>query len=327
MIKTQICDLLGIEYPIFQGGMAWIADADLAAAVSNAGGLGIIAAGNAPTSHVAGQIKKAKELTDKPFGINIMLMSPSAEEIAQLAADEKIPVVTTGAGNPSKFMSLWTDAGIKVIPLVASTGLAKMMQRSGATAVIAEGCEAGGHIGELTTMTLVPQVCDVVDIPVIAAGGIGDGRGIAAAFMLGAVGVQLGTRFLVAKECNVHQNYKDKVIAAKDIDTITTGKRLGHPVRSLKTPFTRELFNKEYDSTISNEELEELAASSLRYSAVEGDIQKGSFMAGQISGLIKKEQTAKEIIDELMDQVEKILSKDWIASCARNDEEDYKGSN
>ena len=327
MIKSPMCDLLGIEYPIFQGGMAWIADADLAAAVSNAGGLGIIAAGNAPTSHVAGQIKKAKELTDKPFGINIMLMSPSAEEIAQMVADEKIPVVTTGAGNPSKFMSLWADAGIKVIPLVASTGLAKMMQRSGATAVIAEGCEAGGHIGELTTMTLVPQVCDVVDIPVIAAGGIGDGRGIAAAFMLGAVGVQLGTRFLVAKECNVHQNYKDKVIAAKDIDTITTGKRLGHPVRSLKTPFTRELFNKEYDSTISNEELEELAASSLRYSAVEGDIQKGSFMAGQISGLIKKEQTAKEIIDELMDQVEKILSKDWIASCARNDEEDYKGSN
>jgi len=309
MIKTSLCKLLGIEYPIFQGAMAWIADAELAAAVSNAGGLGIIAAGNAPTSYVVEQIRKAKALTDKPFGVNIMLMSPSAGEIAQTVVDENVPVITTGAGNPSKFMPIWTDAGIKVIPLVASTGLAKMMQRTGASCVVAEGCEAGGHIGELTTMTLVPQVCDVVDIPVIAAGGIGDARGIAAAYMLGAVGVQIGTRFLVAKECNIHQTYKDKVIAAKDIDTITTGKRLGHPVRSIKTPFSRDLFNKEYDMTVTNEELEVMAEGSLRLSAVEGDLQKGSFMAGQISGMIKREQTVKEIIDELVEETEKVFKR------------------
>jgi len=306
MIKSPLCDLLGIEYPIFQGGMAWISDAELAAAVSNAGGLGIIAAGNAPASYVSEQINKAKTLTDKPFGVNIMLMSPFAEEVAQIVADEKVPVVTTGAGNPSKFMKLWTDAGIKVIPLVASTGHAKMMQRNGAIAVVAEGCEAGGHIGELTTMALVPQVCDVVDIPVIAAGGIGDGRGIAAAFMLGAVGVQIGTRFLVAKECGIHKNYKDKVIAAKDIDTIATGKRLGHPVRSIKTPFSRGLFAKEYDASVTNEELEALGVGALQLAAVDGDLTKGCFLAGQISGLIKKEQTAKEIIDELVMETERL---------------------
>jgi len=308
MIKTTICDLLGIKYPIIQGAMAWISDAGLAAAVSNAGGLGIIASGNAPASYVSEQIKKVKMLTDKPFGVNIMLMSPFAEEVAQVIADEKVSVVTTGAGNPAKFMKLWTDAGIKIIPVVASTGLAKMSERSGASAIIAEGCEAGGHIGELTTMTLVPQVCDAVDIPVIAAGGIGDGRGIAAALMLGAAGVQIGTRFLVANECNIHQNYKDKIIAAKDIDTISTGKRLGHPVRSLKTPFSRDLFNKEYDSTISNEELEKLGAGVLQLAAVEGDLKNGCFMAGQISGLIKKEQTAKEIIEEMMQQAEETLN-------------------
>ena len=309
MLKSSICELLGIKYPIFQGGMAWVSDAVLAAAVSNAGGLGIIAAGNAPVDIVAEQIKKVKTLTDKPFGVNIMLMSPVAGEIAQLVADEKVPVVTTGAGNPSKFMQIWKDASVKVIPLVASSGLAKMMQRSGATAVVAEGCEAGGHIGELTTMTLVPQVCDVVEIPVIAAGGIGDGRGVAAAFMLGADGVQLGTRFLVAKECGIPQIYKDKVIAAKDIDTISTGKRLGHPVRSLKTTFSRDLFAKEYDSSISNEELDELAAGSLQAAAVDGDLAKGSFMAGQISGLVKKEQTAKEIIEELVNETEATLNE------------------
>jgi len=287
--------------------MAWIADAKLAAAVSNAGGLGIIAAGNAPESYVSEQIKEIKTLTNKPFGVNIMLMSPYADEVAHIVADEKASVVTTGAGNPSKYMNLWNDAGIKVIPVVASTGLAKMMQRCGATAIIAEGGEAGGHIGELTTMALIPQVCDVVDIPVIAAGGIGDGRGIAAAFMLGAVGVQLGTRFLVAKECGIHQNYKDKVIAAKDIDTIATGKRLGHPVRSLKTPFSRELFSKEYDSSISNEEIEALGTGALQLAAVEGDLKRGCFMAGQISGLVKKEQTAKEIIEELMAEAKKTL--------------------
>ena len=308
MIKTSICMLLGIEYPIFQGGMAWVSDAVLAAAVSGAGGLGIIAAGNAPASYVSEQIKKAKTLTDKPFGVNIMMMSPFTEDVAQVVADEQVSVVTTGAGNPSKYMQLWKDAGIKVIPVVASTGLAKMSQRSGAVAVIAEGGEAGGHIGELTTMALVPQVCDAVDIPVIAAGGIGDGRGIAAAFMLGAVGVQLGTRFLVAKECSIHQNYKDKVIAAKDIDTISTGKRLGHPVRSLKTPFSRDFFAKEYDASVTNEELEELGAGALQLAAVEGDLKNGCFLAGQITGLVKKEQSAKEIIDELMSETESILN-------------------
>jgi len=306
MIKSPVCELLGIEYPIFQGGMAWVSDAVLAAAVSNAGGLGIIAAGNAPASFVSEQIKKVKTLTNKPFGVNVMLMSPFTEEVAQIVADEKVPVITTGAGNPSKFMSLWTDVGIKVIPLVASTGHAKMMQRNGAIAVVAEGCEAGGHIGELTTMALVPQVCDVVDIPVIAAGGIGDGRGVAAAFMLGAAGVQIGTRFLVAKECKIHQNYKDKVIAAKDIDTIATGKRLGHPVRSIKTTFSRGLFAKEYDATVTNEELESLGVGALQLAAVEGDLNKGCFLAGQISGLIKKEQTAKEIIDELVAETERL---------------------
>ena len=309
MIKTSICELLGIEYPIFQGGMAWVSDAVLAAAVSNAGGLGIIAAGNAPASYVFEQVRKAKTLTNKPFGVNIMLLSPFAGEVAQIVADEKVSVVTTGAGNPSKYMKLWTETGVKVIPVVASTGLAKLSGRSGATAVIAEGGEAGGHVGELTTMALVPQVCDAVDIPVIAAGGIGDGRGIAAAFMLGAVGVQLGTRFLVAKECGIHQNYKDKIIAAKDIDTISTGKRLGHPVRSLKTPFSRDLFSKEYDASIANEELEALGVGALQLAAVDGDLKNGCFLAGQISGLIKKEQSAKEIIDELVNETEKILSK------------------
>jgi len=306
--------LLGIEYPIFQGGMAWVSDAVLAAAVSDAGGLGIIAAGNAPASYVSEQIKKAKTLTDKPFGVNIMMMSPFTEDVAQVVADEQVSVVTTGAGNPSKYMQLWKDAGIKVIPVVASTGHAKMVQRSGAVAVIAEGGEAGGHVGELTTMALVPQVCDVVDIPVIAAGGIGDGRGVAAAFMLGAVGVQLGTRFLAAKECGIHQNYKDKVIAAKDIDTISTGKRLGHPVRSLKTPFSRDLFAKEYDASVTNEELEALGVGALQLAAVEGDLKNGCFLAGQISGLIKKEQTAKEIIEELVSETEAALNgvKKWV---------------
>ena len=307
MKKSVICELLGIDYPILQGGMAWVSDADLAAAVSNAGGLGIIAAGNAPASYVSEQVKKAKTLTDKPFGVNVMLMSPFAEEVANIVADEKVSVVTTGAGNPAKYMKLWTDAGIKVIPVVASTGLAKMSERSGAVAVIAEGGEAGGHVGELTTMALVPQVKDVVTIPVIAAGGIADGRGIAAAFMLGASGVQLGTRFLVAKECNVHQNYKNKIIAAKDIDTISTGKRLGHPVRSIKTPFSRDLFAKEYDASVSNEELEELGVGALKLAVVDGDLKNGCFLAGQIAGLVKKEQSAKEIVDELVSETNAIM--------------------
>jgi len=307
LLKTSICEIIGIRYPIFQGGMAWVSDAVLAAAVSNAGGLGIIAAGNAQASFVSEQVKKAKSLTVKPFGVNIMLMSPFAEDVAQVAAAERVPVVTTGAGNPAKYMKLWANAGITVIPVVPSSGLAKMMQRSGAAAVIAEGCEAGGHIGELTTMALIPQVCDAVDIPVIAAGGIGDGRGIAAAFMLGAAGVQLGTRFLVAKECGIHQNYKDKVIAARDIDTISTGKRLGHPVRSIKTPFSRNLFAREYDASVTNEELEALGVGALQLAAVEGDLKNGCFLAGQTAGLVKKEQSAGEIIEELVRETGEVL--------------------
>ena len=306
MIRTPICDLLGIQYPIFQGGMAWIADADLAAAVSNGGGLGIIAAGNAPADYVRQQVQKAQSLTDKPFGVNVMLMSPSADEVAQVLAEEKVPVVTTGAGNPSKYMGIWQEAGIKVIPVVPSANMGKLMERCGATAVIAEGGESGGHIGEINTMPLVPQVVDAVSIPVLAAGGIGDGRGIAAAFMLGAVGVQVGTRFLVAKECNVHQNYKNKVLKAKDTDTITTGKRLGHPVRSLKTPFSRGYAKEEY-STISDGDLEALAVGALRLAAVEGDEKRGCFLCGEIAGMVKKEQPAAEIIAEMFAQAEEVL--------------------
>jgi enoyl-[acyl-carrier protein] reductase II len=237
MIKSRIRDLLGIEYPVFQGGMAWIADGRLAAAVSNGGGLGIVAAGNAPADYVRDQIRLAASLTNRPFGVNIMLMSPFADDVAQVVADEKAAVVTTGAGNPSKYMDMWTLAGIRVIPVVASVAMAKLMTRVGACALIAEGGESGGHVGELTTMALVPQVCDATDLPVIAAGGIADGRGAAAAFMLGACGIQMGTRFLSAYECSIHPNYKDKILKAGDIDTIVTGKRLGHPVRSLKISF------------------------------------------------------------------------------------------
>ena len=307
MIKTPLCELLGIEYPIIQGGMAWIADASLASAVSNAGGLGIIAAMNADADWIRNEIKKTKSMTDKPFGVNIMLMSPFADEVANVVIEERVPVVTTGAGNPTKYMKQWKEAGIKILPVIPSTAFAKMMERVGASAVIAEGGESGGHIGELTTMTLVPQVSDCVKIPVIAAGGIGDGRGIAAAFALGACGVQVGTRFLVAKECTVHQNYKNKILKAKDIDTIATGKRLGHPVRALKSPFSREFFSKEYDSSVTNEDLEKFGAGALRLAAVEGDEQRGSFLAGQISGMINKEQTAEEIIKEMFEQTESVL--------------------
>ena len=314
MIKTEICEMLGIEYPIFQGGMAWVSDASLAAGTSNAGGLGIIAAGNAPAEYVREEIRKAKQLTDKPFGVNIMLMSPFAAEIAEVVVEEGVQVVTTGAGSPSKYMPAWLEAGIKVIPVIPSTGIAKMMERAGAVAVVAEGGESGGHIGEITTMALIPQVVDAVNIPVIAAGGIADGRGIAAAFMLGAVGVQLGTRFLVAKECTIHQNYKDKVLKAKDIDTISTGKRLGHPVRSLKTPFSKGFFKMEYDSSISNEELEKLGSGALRFAAKDGDLENGCFMAGQSSGMVTKEQTCREIIEELFTETENVLggANKWV---------------
>lgn len=314
MIKTKLCEILKIKYPVIQGGMAWIADASLACAVSNAGGLGLISAMNQNANWLKQEIKKAKDMTDKPFGVNIMLMSPFAQEVAETLITEGIKVVTTGAGNPSKYMKDWLAAGISVIPVVPSTAIAKMVERSGATAVIAEGGESGGHVGDLTTMTLVPQVCDAVKIPVIAAGGIADGRGIAAALMLGAEGVQVGTRFLVAKECNVHQVYKDKILKAKDIDTLVTGKRLGHPVRSLKTPFTRDFFSKEYDSTISNEELEKMGGGALRLAAVEGDEKRGCFMCGQCASMIKSEQTAKEIIEEMFSEAEQLLSRgiQWV---------------
>jgi len=307
MIKTPICELLNIEYPIFQGGMAWVSDASLASAVSNAGGLGIIAGMNSNGEQLKAEIQKCKQLTDKPFGVNIMLMSPFVEEVAQTVIDEHVPVVVTGAGNPGKYMEAWIAAGIQVIPVVPSTGIARLVEKRGAVAVIAEGTESGGHIGEITTMALVPQVCDAVKIPVLAAGGIADGRGIAASFMLGAVGVQVGTRFLVAKECTISQVYKDKVLKAKDIDTMTTGKRLGHPVRTIKNPFSREFFKMEYDSSVSDEELEKFGLGALRRAAREGDAKNGSFCAGQVAAMVKKEQTAKEIITEMFGEAEQIL--------------------
>ncbi len=308
MIHTPICDLLGIRYPILQGGMAWIADAELAAAVSNAGGLGIISAMNAGGDWVRQEIRKAKSLTNKPFGVNIMLASPHAEEVAQIVVEERVAVVTTGAGNPSKYMKAWLEAGIKVIPVVASTGMAKLVVRNGASAVIAEGGESGGHVGELTTMVLVPQVCDAVHVPVIAAGGIADGRGIAAAFMLGACGVQMGTAFLVAHECNVHPIYKEKVLKAKDIDTMTTGRRSGHPVRVLKNQFARDYAKLEWDSTISDEVLNQMGTGSLRKAAIDGESTDGSFMCGQIAGMIHEERSAKEIIESIVSHTEQIIT-------------------
>ncbi len=306
MIKSRICDLLGIEYPVFQGGMAWIADGKLAAAVSNGGGLGIVAAGNAPGEYVREQIRIAVSLTKKPFGVNIMLLSPFADEVAKVAAEEKVAVVTTGAGNPAKYMELWKNAGIRVIPVVPSVAMTKLVARMGASAVIAEGGESGGHVGDLTTMVLVPQVCDATDLPVIAAGGIADGRGVAAAFILGACGVQMGTRFLAAYECPIHRNYKDKILQANDTATIVTGKRLGHPVRSLKSPFSREYLKAEY-SDISDEALEEMGNGTLRAAVVDGDLQKGCFISGQIASVVKKEQPAAQIVREVMEEAEPIL--------------------
>lgn len=314
MIHTRVNDILGIKYPIIQGGMAWIADANLACAVSNAGGLGIIASMNAGPDWVRAEIRKAQKMTDKPFGVNIMLLSPYAADVAKVVIEEGVKIVTTGAGSPSPYIKDWLNAEIKVIPVVASAALAKMMEKIGASCVIAEGCEAGGHIGDLTTMAIVPQASDMVNIPVIAAGGIGDGRGIAAALMLGAEGVQLGTRFIVAKECTVHQNYKDKILNAKDTDTVMTGKRLGHPVRCLKTTFSRQFIQKEYDLNCTIQEIENFGVGALWLAAVEGNEEKGCFMSGQIAGLISKEQTAKEIIEELFTSAEQILDKavKWI---------------
>ena len=305
-MKTRVTELLGIEYPIIQGGMAWVAENHLASAVSEAGGLGLIGGANAPAEVVRNYIRKVKEVTDKPFGVNVMLMSPYAADVAKVVVEEGVKVVTTGAGDPSKYMDMWKNAGVKVIPVVASVALAKRMERYGADAVVAEGCESGGHIGEATTMTLVPQVVDAVSVPVIAAGGIADGRGIAAAFMLGAEAVQMGTRFLVAKECTVHQNYKDRVLKAKDIDSTVTGRTHGHPVRCLRNQMTREYLKLENEGK-SFEELEYLTLGTLRKAVQEGDVQNGTVMAGQIAGLIKKEQSCKEIVDEIIEQAEKLL--------------------
>lgn len=313
MIKSPICELLGIEYPVFQGGMAWIADGKLAAAVSHGGGLGIIAAGNAPGSYVRQQIKIAKSLTDKPIGVNIMLMSPFANEVAKVVVEEKVEVVTTGAGNPSKYIKEWIAAGIKVIPVVASVAMAKLMTRLGASALIAEGGESGGHVGELTTMVLVPQVCDATSLPVIAAGGIADGRGVAAAFMLGACGVQMGTRFLSAYECTIHPNYKEKILKATDLCTMVTGKRLGHPVRSLRTQFARNYSKEEYGG-MPDDELEALATGALRLAVQEGDNEKGCFLSGQIAAMVRKEQSAAEIVKEVVEEAEPILRRanQWV---------------
>ena len=305
-MKSRITELLGIKYPIFQGGMAWVAESHLAAAVSNAGGFGLIGAANAPADVVRNYIHEARELTDKPFGVNIMLMSPFAEDIAQLVTEEKVAAVTTGAGNPEKYMAQWKAAGIKVIPVIASVALAKRMERVGADAVVAEGTESGGHIGQATTMTLVPQVVDAVQIPVIAAGGIGDGRGMAAAFMLGAEAVQMGTRFCVADECVIHDKYKDRILKAKDIDSEVTGRSHGHPVRGLRNKMTREYLKLEAEGA-SFEQLENLTLGGLRKAVVEGDTDNGSVLAGQIAGMITKRQSCQEIVDEVLDQAERLL--------------------
>jgi enoyl-[acyl-carrier protein] reductase II len=307
-MKTRITEILGIEYPVIQGGMAWVAEHNLAATVSNAGGLGIIGAGGAPAEFVREQIRKVKEATDKPFGVNIMLMNPEADAIAKVVVEEGVKVVTTGAGNPSKYMEMWKQAGIKVIPVVASSGMAKMMERCGADAIVAEGMESGGHIGSLTTMALVPQVVDAVSIPVIAAGGIADGRGFAAAIMLGAEAVQIGTRFVAAKESIVHENYKQMLIKAKDIDSTVTGTTTGHPVRSIRNKMTKEYLRLEKEGA-GLMELEQLTLGSLRKAVVEGDVTNGTVMAGQIAGLVKKEQPCKEIITEIMEQATALLNK------------------
>ena len=309
MISTVIDQSLGLEFPIFQGGMAWVADASLAAGVSNAGGLGIIAAMNPTGEQPREEIRKCKTMTDKIFGVNIMLMSPFAEEVSDVVVEEGIKVITTGAGNPGKYMAKWLEAGIKVIPVVPSVALARKMEKDGAFAVIAEGGESGGHVGDLTTMALVPQVVDAVNIPVIAAGGIADGRQIAAAFMLGAQGVQVGTRFLVAKECTISQEYKNKILKARDIDTVVTGKRLGHPVRSIRNSFTREYTKAEYDSAnVSDEELENMGLGRLRRAVREGDVSQGTVLAGQVASMVKKEQPAREMIEEMFSQAEEVLN-------------------
>ena len=303
--KTRITELLGIKYPIIQGGMAWIAEHTLASAVTNAGGLGLIAGGSAPIDYLREQIRLTKAAVGgKPFGVNIMLMSPNAEELAQLVIDEGVPVVTTGAGNPGKYMAAWKEAGIKVIPVVPSVGLAKRMERAGADAVVAEGTESGGHIGENTTMCLVPQVVDAVEIPVIAAGGIADGRGIAASLMLGAEGVQVGTRFLACEECQIHPTYKEL-----DTDSVVTGRSTGHPCRNVKTKFSKKLASGEMNGSITPDEFEELTLGSLRKAVQDGNLEEGSFLCGAIAGMIEDVKPAKDIIEEMFAQAEELLGK------------------
>ena len=308
-MKSRITELLGIEYPVFQGGMAWVAEHHLAAAVSEAGGLGIIGAASAPAQVVREEIRKARELTDKPVGVNIMLMNPNAPEVARVVIEEGVKVVTTGAGNPVKFMKEFKEAGVKVIPVVASVAMARMMERGGADAVIAEGMESGGHIGSITTMALLPQVVDAVKIPVIAAGGIGDGRGLAAAFMLGAEAVQMGTRFVVAQESIVHTNYKEKVLKAKDIDSEITGTSTGHPIRQIRNQMSREYLRLEKEGA-GLEELEKLTETRLREEVRRGDVVSGTLMAGQIAGLVKKKQSCREMIEEIMDEAQGVLKKE-----------------
>lgn len=305
-MKTKITELLQIEYPIIQGGMAWVAEHHLAAAVSEAGGMGLIGAASAPAEVVREEIRKVKELTKKPFGVNIMLMNPNADEVAKIVVEEGVQVVTTGAGNPEKYISMWKEAGIKVIPVVASVAMAKRMEKCGADAVIAEGMEAGGHIGNQTTMVLIPQIVDAVNIPVIAAGGIGDGRGMAAALMLGAEGIQMGTRFVTADESIVHEKYKERILKAKDIDTVITGQSNGHPVRCLRNEMTKE-YQKLEHAGAGFEELERLTLGSLRKAVIDGDILHGTVMAGQIAGLIKKRQTCREILQEIMAETENVF--------------------
>lgn len=310
-MTNRITELLGTKYPIIQGGMAWIAESTLASAVSNAGGLGLIAGGSAPIDYLRDQIRRCKELTDKPFGVNIMLMSPNAEDLAQLCIDEKVNVVTTGAGNPGKFIPAWKEAGIKVIPVIPSVALAKRMERAGADAVVAEGTESGGHIGENTTMCLVPQVVDALEIPVIAAGGIADGRGIAASFMLGAEGVQVGTRFLASDECQINPVYKQLVIEAKDTDNVVTGRTTGHPCRNLKTKFSKMLASGEKDGTLTPERFEEITLGSLRKAVQDGNTDEGSFLCGLIAGMVNEVKPCSAIIEEMFAQAGKLLNIDF----------------
>ena len=306
-MKTRITELLGCEYPIIQGGMAWVAEHTLAAAVSNAGGIGLIAGGSAPIDYLRDQIRKCKEKTDKPFGVNIMLMSPNADDLAQLIIDEGVKVVTTGAGSPGKYIPAWKEAGIKVIPVIPSVALAKRMEKAGADAVVAEGTESGGHIGEITTMCLVPQVVDALEIPVIAAGGIADGRGMAAAFMLGAEGIQIGTRFLASEECQIHPTFKELVIKAKDTDSVVTGRYTGHPCRNIKTKFSKKLASGERDGSLTPDEFEEITLGSLRKAVQDGNLDEGSFLCGAIAGMIDEIKPCSEIVREIVEQAEKLI--------------------